>query len=398
MMAGTDTRQVRRRPRDRKAQIIAVAAGLFHRHGYHAVTMGGIAHEVGITAGALYRHFRNKPELLNRTLLDGLDAFEGAVAGTPRGDLDGLLRALARLAMDRRELGVLWQRESRHLPEAERDEVRRRFGTIAAGVAALLRDVRPELSRPDADFLVWAVFAVFASPSHHAVKLPRAHFEELLYAIGATVVAGTAPAEPDGPRTARPALPPVGLVRASRREALVDAAIRLFGERGYQAVSMEDIGSATGISGAGIYHHVAAKSDLLVAALTRASEALQLDASRAFATATGPREALTLLLRSYVKLTVTYSHLTATLVSEVIHLPDAQRHAVRRLQHEYVGEWVQLLATERPGLTEAESRVIVHAVLSIVNDVARIGRLRRRPGLADELIRICEEVLLADGR
>jgi AcrR family transcriptional regulator len=352
--------------------------------------MGMIAQEVGITAGALYRHFRNKPELLYRVLLDGLDAFEAAVAGTARADLDGLLRAMAALAMDRRELGVLWQRESRHLPEAEHAEVRRRFRMIAAWTSAVLREGRPELPPSDVDLLVWAAFAVFASPSRHAVRLPRARFEELLYAIGATVVAVTAPAEPDDPRAVTP---PAGLVRASRREALVDAAIRLFGERGYQAVSVEDIGSAAGISGAGIYHHVTAKSDLLVAALTRASEALQLDASRAFAAATGSREALALLLRSYVTLAVTYSQLIATLVSEVVHLPDEQRHAVRRLQHDYVGEWVQLLAAERPALTEPESRVIVHAVLSIVNDVAGTGRLRRRPDLAADLVRICEDVL-----
>lgn len=391
-MTGTD--QVRRRPRDRKAQIISVAAGLFHRHGYHAVTMGDIAQEVGITAGALYRHFRNKPELLNRTLLDGLDAFEAAVAGTSRGDAGGLLRAMAALAMERRELGVLWQRESRHLPEAERAEIRRRIRTIAAWTAAVVREARPELSPANVDLLVWAAFAVFASPSHHTVKLPRARFEELLYAMGATVVAGTVPAGDDGARAVQA---PVGLVRASRREALVDAAIRLFGERGYQAVSVEDIGAAAGISGAGIYHHVTAKSDLLVAALTRASEALQLDASRAFAAATDSREALRLLLRSYVNLTVTYSNLTSTLVSEVIHLPGEQRHVIRRLQHDYVGEWVQLLAAERPALTEPESRVIVHAVLSIVNDVAGTGRLRPRPGLADELVRIGEDVLLNAG-
>ncbi len=386
------TAQVRRRPRDRKAQIISVAAGLFHRHGYHAVTMEGIAQNVGITAGALYRHFRNKPELLNRTLMDSLDAFEAAVADTPAGDVRRLLRAMAKLAMDRRELGVLWQRESRHLPEAERTEIRRRLRLIASRTAAVLREARPDLSPVNADFLVWAMFAVFASPSHHAVKLPRARFEELLCTIGATVVGETVSAESDGPRTAQP--PPPGLVRASRREALVDAAIHLFAERGYQAVSMEDIGSAAGISGAAIYHHVTAKSDLLVAALTRASEALQLDASRAFATATDTHEALELLLRSYVNLTVTYSHLTATLVSEVIHLPEVQRHTVRRLQQDYVGEWVQLLATERPALTEPESRVIVHAVLSIVNDIARISRLRQHLDLADELVRISEDVLL----
>jgi AcrR family transcriptional regulator len=78
------------RPRNRKAQIVSIAAELFHRQGYHAVTMEEIASAVGITAGALYRHFRNKQELLARTVLDGLLAFETLVDNHTAGDVDGL--------------------------------------------------------------------------------------------------------------------------------------------------------------------------------------------------------------------------------------------------------------------------------------------------------------------
>ncbi|GAB1512587.1 TetR/AcrR family transcriptional regulator [Actinophytocola sp. KF-1] len=47
----------RRQPRDRKTQIIAVAADHFYRLGYHNVGTEDVASTVGITAGALYRHF-----------------------------------------------------------------------------------------------------------------------------------------------------------------------------------------------------------------------------------------------------------------------------------------------------------------------------------------------------
>ncbi|MEU8250125.1 TetR family transcriptional regulator [Nonomuraea sp. NPDC048916] len=175
----------------------------------------------------------------------------------------------------------------------------------------------------------------------------------------------------------------------------MDAAARLFAAHGYQAVSMEDIGAAAGISGAGIYNHVTAKSDLLVAALTRAADAPQLDASRAFATATSPRHALDLLLRSYIDLTVNHSHLTGTLITEVIHLPAEQRHAIRRLQHDYVSEWVHLLTIERPELTEAEARVVVHAVFTTINDLARIDHPRERADLSGDLFAVCRALLLA---
>lgn len=392
-MTRTSTHPARgRRPRDRKAQIVTAAADLFHQHGYHTVTMDQIAGAVGITAGALYRHFRNKQELLARTVDDGLSAFETAVRGTAPGDIDTLLDVMASLTLDRRDLGVLWQRESRNLPDADRDRLRHRFRGVAENTAPVIQAARPGLTTADADLLTWALFAVFASPSHHSAQLPRARFHALLRQLGGAVIHTALPdsqERPDRPNTETN----TGLSRASRRESVLDAAARLFGEHGYQAVSMEDIGAAAGISGAGIYNHVTAKSELLVAALTRAADALHMDAGRIFATASTPGQALTRLLRSYIDLTLTSSHLTGALITEVVHLPDDQRRTIRRLQHDYVGEWVQLLTTETPDLTEPEARVITQAVLAIVNDLARIQHLRRRPRLNDDLAALGQAVL-----
>ncbi|MEO3827029.1 TetR family transcriptional regulator [Actinomadura sp. B10D3] len=391
-MTRTNTRPVRNsRPRDRKAQIVAAAADLFHRHGYHTVTMEQIAGTVGITAGALYRHFRNKQELLARTVDDGLAVFETAVRDTAPGDIGTLLDVMATLTLDRRDLGVLWQRESRNLPDTDRDRLRHRFRSIAEDTGPLIQAARPGLTTADADLLTWALFAVFASPSHHTAQLPRARFHALLQNLGNAVIYTPLPETQE--TSDLPRVETAGLSRASRRESVLDAAARLFGQRGYQAVSMEDIGAAAGISGAGIYNHVTAKSELLVAALTRAADALHMDASRIFATASTPGQALSSLLRSYIDLTLTSSHLTGALITEVVHLPDDQRHTIRRLQHDYVGEWVQLLTTETPDLTEPEARVITQAVLAIVNDLARIDHLRRRPRLNDDLAALGQAVL-----
>src|SRR5690606_41239088 len=100
-MTRTRTHPARgRRPRDRKAQIVTAAADLFHQHGYHTVTMDQIAGAVGITAGALYRHFRNKQELLARTVDDGLSAFETAVRATAPAAIVPLLDDISHLTAD----------------------------------------------------------------------------------------------------------------------------------------------------------------------------------------------------------------------------------------------------------------------------------------------------------
>src|SRR5690242_20360464 len=72
----------RRRPKNRKAQIVRVAARAFSERGYHPVGVDEIAAEVGISGPALYRHFANKYALLVAAAEAGaqqlLDAAEAA--------------------------------------------------------------------------------------------------------------------------------------------------------------------------------------------------------------------------------------------------------------------------------------------------------------------------------
>lgn len=69
--------------------------------------------------------------------------------------------------------------------------------------------------------------------------------------------------------------------RSSRREQILQIAVRLFAERGYHGVSMDDIGSAAGVTGPALYHHFAGKESMLVAALTPVSEGLLSEIGRA---------------------------------------------------------------------------------------------------------------------
>ena len=59
------------------------------------------------------------------------------------------------------------------------------------------------------------------------------------------------------PRATRP--------RSSHRAALLEAAARLFDERGYHGTSIRDIARATGVTPGAIYSHHASKAALLLA-------------------------------------------------------------------------------------------------------------------------------------
>jgi AcrR family transcriptional regulator len=56
--------------------------------------------------------------------------------------------------------------------------------------------------------------------------------------------------------------------------SLLDVAVRVFNERGYDGTSMQDLARAAGISKSSFYHHVEGKEALLAAACDRALSAL----------------------------------------------------------------------------------------------------------------------------
>ncbi|WP_447038454.1 TetR/AcrR family transcriptional regulator [Streptomyces sp. DSM 118878] len=57
-------------------------------------------------------------------------------------------------------------------------------------------------------------------------------------------------------------------------ETLLNVAVRVFNERGYDGTSMEHLSKAAGISKSSIYHHVSGKEELLRRAVSRAIDGL----------------------------------------------------------------------------------------------------------------------------
>ncbi|MFF0051092.1 TetR/AcrR family transcriptional regulator [Streptomyces sp. NPDC005498] len=360
-----------RRPRNRKELILAAAMDCFQRSGYQATGMEDIASAVGITAGALYRHFRSKQELLGAALLDSTDRLMAVMTAAEQGGLAPLMQAIASFSLDHRSYAVVWDRETRLLSAEHQAEVQQRHGRIAAMLGEALRAERPDLDSDDVLLLSWALLAVLASPSYHHTELGRPRFDDLLYGL-AKSVAG-ARLSVTGRTGAPPAAAEPGLAPVSRREALLAAATPLFAERGFQSVSMEDVGAALGISRLAVYHHFPGKADLLAAALHRASEAKWATLVSDLAQSSTPPEGLRRALRSYAE-SALVDHGTGMLllVSEIAHLSAADQEVLHRSQVDYVAEWVALLLGSRPELGQAEARITVHAVFTVLNLLPRL--------------------------
>jgi len=384
------------RPHNRRELILAAAAELFAKHGYAKVGMGDLADAVGIAPSALYRHFAGKQDVLAKVLAAGLAPVQELVLGLDLANPAAAAAQLASCALDQRHLGLMWQREARELAPEAYQPLRDVIHEIGRGLADYVRSVRPGVCGPTADLLAWSILAVLTSPSFHHLDLPRPAYEELLAELVAAVIDTELPAppEPVAPATASPGLGPAGvLTPASRREELLIQAMRMFAERGYTQVGIEDIASAVGIAGPSVYNHWPAKLDLLITALRRAAAALAMEVATVYRQATGPADALHRLLRSYVSLSHTHPEIFGLLITDIDHLPDDERHAIRRAQHEHVTEWAHLLRLDQPNLDPVAARIRVHAVLSVAHDTARTAHLHGNPAVAAAVMAICTRLL-----
>ncbi|MDT9691281.1 hypothetical protein Q5762_23620 [Streptomyces sp. P9(2023)] len=129
--------------------------------------------------------------------------------------------------------------------------------------------------------------------------------------------------------------------------------------------------------------------------MVRAGEQRRAGTAAALARATTPDESLRLLLRSYVEFALQHSHLIGLLIGELDQLPEKERKASKQAQRDYLALWLRVLDEVRPGLDTAEAKITVCAVLTIVDNAARTGRLGRRADLADRLTEIGSALLLS---
>ena len=155
--------------------------------------------------------------------------------------------------------------------------------------------------------------------------------------------------------------------KSDRRLQLLAAAERLFAERGFAAVRLEDIGAAAGVSGPAIYRHFPNKESLLVELLVGISTRL-LDGARAVRSRqTAAAVALDGLIDFHLDFTLGEPDLIRIQDRDLAYLPDAAERQVRRAQRQYVEVWVGVLRELEPGLAESDARLMAHAAFGLLN-------------------------------
>ncbi|MGW5108874.1 TetR/AcrR family transcriptional regulator [Nocardia sp. NPDC004123] len=377
--------------------ILNAALDAFAHGGYHGTSMSDIAAAVGISAPALYRHFRGKQELLGQCLLVGLDDTLTRVEAAHRADPSGAAvpAALVRVALELRELPRLWQLEFRNLTPGDRTAVLLRAARLTGYLRHWIRGCRPELNVADVELLSWCVLSVAVSPSYHRTELPLPIAAQLLESVVAEVIRTELPDRTAGrppTRSARLDGANTALDRALRSERMLAEAARLFSTRGFAAVGIEDIGAAVGVSGPALYYHFSNKAELLDRIVRRQDEWLQLTLVRAVAETRSAEASMRSLMRSFARFGVDEPDLLAITVSETRHLPTDAVQRYRRVRLDGIAQWGRMLQAVRPEIPAAVARLLIRASTTVVIEAVRNPRLRWRDDLVDVLVAVGERI------
>jgi AcrR family transcriptional regulator len=155
--------------------------------------------------------------------------------------------------------------------------------------------------------------------------------------------------------------------KSDRRLQLLSAAERLFAERGFLAVRLEDIGAEAGVSGPAIYRHFPNKESLLVELLVGISTRLLAGAREVTSREADATAALDGLIDFHLDFALGEPDLIRIQDRDLAHLPAAAQRQVRRAQRQYVEVWVGVLRELEPTLAETDARLMAHAVFGLLN-------------------------------
>ncbi|MER7976165.1 TetR/AcrR family transcriptional regulator [Streptomyces sp. NPDC095817] len=169
----------------------------------------------------------------------------------------------------------------------------------------------------------------------------------------------------------------------TRREQILKEAARLFAERGFHGVGVDEIGAAVGISGPGLYRHFPGKDAMLAELLVGISGQLLTGGKRRVAEAEGGAGALLdSLIEGHIDFALDDRPLITLHDRELDRLRDSDRKLVRQLQRQYVELWVEVVREVYPELAEPAARSAVHSVFGLLNSTPHLGRPGALPGRA----------------
>lgn len=198
-MAGPSRHGPVRTPR--QLELLAAAAQLFARDGYHAVGINDISAEVGLSGPALYRHYPSKEALLIAVFDDAIvthleEALEMArKLHDPLEALTAIIDHHVEFVFAQTAHIVTWRMEYRSLPAADRHRLRYLQRLYTEEWVSPVSRLRPELKVDQVRTMCQGAIALLQSATEFSSRLPREVVGQTLAAMALHALIGTPTAD-----------------------------------------------------------------------------------------------------------------------------------------------------------------------------------------------------------
>jgi AcrR family transcriptional regulator len=178
-----------------------------------------------------------------------------------------------------------------------------------------------------------------------------------------------------------------------RREQIVREAGRLFHERGFGGVTLQDIAGAAGITVPALYRHFPDKQAILLAVLEPPGRVLWQPIVRV--DGDSPMDAVERFIARLVEVTVAHPEVVALSLEQWSSLPKAARSRYRRRVAEMTKVLIGLLRESRPDLADDRARVLLEAAFGSIARAAAAPRTLPAAELEALLARVAHRILTA---
>lgn len=178
-----------------------------------------------------------------------------------------------------------------------------------------------------------------------------------------------------------------------RLGSIVDAAAQSFGEKGYEAASLDQIADGLELRKASLYHYVGSKSDLLRMVFER-TLSLALERFEAIQRMPEPRERLKALIEHQVLTVTTYPAYFAVFFDQRAHLAPADEERMRDQQRRYLDVYVTAVrdAVGAGVIHPVDPEIGAQGILGMASWVYKWFRADRHS--PDEIAQSCVDLVL----
>lgn len=151
------------------------------------------------------------------------------------------------------------------------------------------------------------------------------------------------------------------------RKRIIEAATRLFAEKGYHATSLGDIGDLADIQRGALYYHIKSKEELLYDVLRQHVEFVLEHVKKIEREPLDPRSKLQRLLVFQTEALLERREDVTIHARESQHLTAHRLQRIRRIQREVEDVWFRVIEkAQEAGVVRRVDRVVVKLVLGLI--------------------------------